>query len=127
MDQDSIFEELPMSLVQILAELKKSMSFKDTTAAGDIVLVGMKEGLLYGVVLDIIPNVKPEWWDVTFKLLIVPPVNLTWILRTPQMCGEIFTINGAEHFMIAMEIGQPKIPRPSTGKRPALSLIKRGK
>lgn len=116
-----------MSLAQVLAELKKSISFKETTAAGDIVLVGMKEGLLYGVVLDITPNVKPEWWDVSFKLLIVPPVNLTWILRTPQMCGEIFTINGVEHFMIAIEMEHPPKRRPNTGKRPALSLIKKEK
>jgi len=116
-----------MPLQQVLAELRKAITCKETTAAGDIILVGMKEGLSYGVVLDIIPNVKPEWWDVHFKLLEIPPVNLTWILRTPQMCGEIFTMNGEEHFMIAVEMETPIKPLQKPEGRAALSLVKKAK
>ena len=116
-----------MPLIQIFNELKKTIPFKETTAEGDIILVGIKQGLSYGIVLDIKPNVKPEWWDVHFKLLVIPPVNLTWILRTPQMCGEIFTMNGDEHFMIAVVIDIPKNPLQKQGRRAALSLVKRAK
>ena len=116
-----------MPLQQVLTELRKAIKCKETTAARDIILVGMKQGLSYGVVLDINPNVKREWWDVQFKLLVIPPVNLTWILRTPQMCGEIFTMNGEEHFMVAVEMGSPQKPLQKTGGRTALSLVKKAK
>ena len=116
-----------MPLIQILNELNKTIPFKETTAEGDIILVGMKQGLSYGVILEISPNVKREWWDVQFKLLVIPPVNLTWILRTPQMSGEIFTMNSEEHFMIAVEMGIPPKPLQKPGGRTALSLVKKTK
>ena len=116
-----------MPLIQIFNELKKTIPFKETTAEGDIILVGMKQGLSYGVILEISPNVKREWWDVQFKLLVIPPVNLTWILRTPQMSGEIFTMNSEEHFMIAVEMGIPPKPLQKPGGRTALSLVKKTK
>ena len=50
-----------MTLEEMLVELRKKITFKESTAAGDVVLVGMKPGLFYGVVLDITPNVKNEW------------------------------------------------------------------
>jgi hypothetical protein len=113
-----------MTLKEMLAELRKKITFKESTAAGDVVLVGMKPGLFYGVVLDIKPNVKKEWWDVSFKLLVMPPVDITWILRTPQMNGELFTINGEEHFMIAIDMGLQKQPLKKRGTRPVLSIVK---
>jgi len=116
-----------MPLIQIINELKKTIPFKETTAEGDIILVGMKQGLSYGVILEMNPNVKREWWDVQFKLLVIPPVNLTWTLRTPQMCGEIFTMNGEEHFMIAVEMGIPQKPLQKPDRRATLSLVKKAK
>ncbi|MCX5902599.1 MAG: hypothetical protein NTV89_03820 [Proteobacteria bacterium] len=113
-----------MTLEEMLAELRNKITFKKNTAAGDVVLVGMKPGLFYGVVLDIKPNVKKEWWDVSFKLLVMPPVDITWILRTPQMNGEPFTIGGEEHFMIAIDMGLQKQPLKKTGARPVLSIVK---
>jgi hypothetical protein len=113
-----------MTLEEMLAELRKKITFKESTAAGDVVLVGMKPGLFYGVVLDIKPNVKKEWWDVSFKLLVMPPVDITWILRTPQMNGELFTIGGEEHFMIAIDMGLQKPPLKKRGTRPVLSIVK---
>ncbi|MCX5895389.1 MAG: hypothetical protein NTZ51_06130 [Proteobacteria bacterium] len=113
-----------MQLDQILKELKQKISVKAETGVGDIVLVGMKPGLFYGVVQDIKSNIKKDWWDVHFKLLVIPPVDITWILRTPQMNGEIFTINGEEHFMIAVDIRPPvQLPKKG-GKKPVLTLIK---
>ena len=116
-----------MQLDQILTELKKVIKFKETTAEGDVILVGMKKGLSYGIVLDIKPNVKREWWDIRFKLLVIPPADLTWILRTPQMCGEIFTMNGEEQFMIAVEMDIPEKVQQKPGGRPALSIVKKSK
>jgi hypothetical protein len=113
-----------MALIEILTELRKKIAFKENTTAGDVVLVGMKPGLFYGVVLDITPDVKKDWWDVKFKLLVIPPADITWILRTPQMNGEIFTIGGEEHFMISIDTGRQPLPIKKTGPRPKLSIVK---
>ena len=113
-----------MALEEVLMELRKKIAFKENMAAGDIILVGMKPGLFYGVVLDISPDVKKNWWDVKFKLLVIPPADITWILRTPQMNGEIFTIGGEEHFMISVDTGQQHLPAKKTGLRPKLSIVK---
>ncbi|MCX8044935.1 MAG: hypothetical protein N3B18_12520 [Desulfobacterota bacterium] len=114
-----------MNMQTILATLKTRMSFKATTAAGDIVLIGMPTGLFYGVIHHIEPNIKKNWYNVFFKLLVVPPVDMTWILRTPQMTGEIFTINGQEHFMIAVDT-QPSQKNPSEeGKKTLKSKNRR--
>jgi hypothetical protein len=43
------------------------------------------------------------------------------------MCGEIFTMNGEEHFMVAVEMGIPQKPLQKTGGRTGLSLVKKAK
>lgn len=91
----------------ILDNLKKHIKFKDRTSPGDIILVGMPSGLFYGLVHEIDSNVKKNWYNVSFKLLTIPPLDITWILRQPQMEGEIFTINNEEHFMISVDITAP--------------------
>ena len=113
-----------MPLEELLAELRNKITFKEKTAVGDVVLVGMKPGLFYGVALEIKPDVKKDWWNISFKLLVIPPVDITWILRTPQMNGELFTIGGEEHFMIAIDMGLQKQPLNKREARPVLSIVK---
>ncbi len=91
-----------MHLKKQIADIKKHISLKDTTLAGDIVLVATPQGFFYAIVLDISPDYKKDWYAVCYTALVLPPVNVTWKLRGPQMCGEIFTINGEEHFMQAV-------------------------
>ena len=91
-----------MALDSKLADIKKYISLKQETHIGDIVLVGRADGIFYATVLDIIPDSKKNWYSVRFTMLVLPPVELTWKLRQPQMCGEIFTINAEEHFMAAV-------------------------
>ena len=119
-----------MELQTILQTLREHVPFKTTTGAGDIILVGMPSGLFYGVVQSIEPNIKKNWYNLNFKLLVVPPADMTWILRIPQMTGEIFTINGENHFVIAVDVACAQKPaeeqQPAT-KRPEprrLTLIK---
>ena len=40
------------------------------------------------------------------------------------MNGELFTINGEEHFMIAIDMGLQKHPLKKRGTRPVLSIVK---
>jgi len=119
-----------MKMQTILATLKTHMPFKSETVPGDIVLIGMPTGLFYGVVHSIEPNIKKNWYNVNFKLLVVPPTDMTWILREPQMTGEIFTINGQEHFMIAVDTRpsdktiERQPPQESPRPKRKLTLIK---
>ena len=51
LQEEMLFMDSSMPLIQIFNELKKTIPFKETTAEGDIILVGMKQGLSYGVIL----------------------------------------------------------------------------
>lgn len=120
-----------MKLDEVLQNLKKSMKFKDDTNTGDIILIGMKSGLFFGIVQDIEKNVKKGWWDVSFKLLVMPPIDVTWTLRFPQMSGEIFTMDNEEQFVIAIDTQRTektttkkRSPKPKAIKKGKLTLIK---
>lgn len=91
-----------MPFEEALEEIKKHISFKEDTFVGDIVLVGTPAGVAYAFIHTITQDIKKNWYNVTFSLLVMPPLELTWTLRQEQMSGEIFTINGEEHFMVAV-------------------------
>jgi hypothetical protein len=100
---------------KIVAELKQIIDFKDTTEAGDVVLIASKEPqmLIYAYVLDIVKDTarKDEWWNLQFKMLSVPLQKMTWTLRTPQMTGqEIFTMGGDEVFFKAIDLDSKVTP-----------------
>ncbi len=92
---------------EIIKDLKKLVSFKDTVAVGDIVLIAAKKPqmLVYGLVSDIVRDEakRDEWYHVSMHILSLPPRNVTWTLRQEQMSGqEIFTMDGEERFMKAV-------------------------
>jgi len=91
-----------MILESKLADIKKYISLKQETHIGDIVIVGTISDIFYATIRDIRLDIKKNWYSFHFTILAMPPVELTWKLRQPQMCGEIFTINGEEHFMAAV-------------------------
>ena len=103
-----------------IADLKKIISFKDTTDIGDIVLIAAQNPptLVYAFVLSIERDMsrKDEWWNVGLSMLTIPPQPaVKWTLRTPQMTGlEIFTMGGDERFVKAVDFGLAKTP--SKGK-----------
>ena len=101
-----------MALEEALQNIKKHIPLKKNTEVGDIVVVGTPGGIFYASVRDIRPDCKKDWYQVSLTILVMPPVNLTWTLRPPQMCGEIFTLNGEEHCMtaVALEHERPRNP-----------------
>jgi hypothetical protein len=104
----------------IIKELKKLVQFKDTTDVGDIVLIVAKKPqmLVYGLVYDITRDEtkRDEWWQVSMHMLSLPPRQVVWTLRTPQMTGlEIFTMEGEERFMKAISFETGKQPHPKKG------------
>jgi hypothetical protein len=115
-----------MKLDEVLENLKKNIKFKDDTNINDTILIGMKSGLFFGIVQEIESNVKKGWWDVSFKLLVMPPIDVTWTLRTAQMTGEIFTIDSEEQFVIAIDTQRTK-KRSQKKRAPKKKPIKKGK
>ena len=119
---------------KIVKDLQKLVPFKDTLAAGDIVLIAAKKPqmLVYGVISDIVRDEtkRDEWWQVSMQILSLPPRKVTWILRTPQMTGsEIFTMDGEQRFMKAVDFGRdtpPSGPKKTINKKetPALRRVK---
>ncbi len=111
---------------KMVSELKRIVAFKDDTVAGDVVLVaGIDPQLLvYALVLDITrdPTKRDEWWALSLLFLTVPPQKTTWMLRTPQMTGmEIFTMDGAQRFLKALDTGTHPLPRPKQSPAPMKS------
>ncbi len=118
---------------KIVSELKKVVPFKDTTEVGDIILIATKDPqmLIYAVVtsLERDESRKDEWWLIGLSLLSIPPQNVKWTLRTPQMTGmEIFTMGGEERFVKAVEfnktVEQPVV-KGSQDKKKKHPVIKR--
>jgi hypothetical protein len=93
---------------RFVLELKKLITFKDTTETGDVVLIAAKEPqmLLYAKITDIERDFsrKDEWWHVKMTVLSIPLQKMVWTLRTPQMTGmEVFTMGGEERFVKAID------------------------
>ena len=109
---------------KFVEELKKLISFKDTTEPGDIVLVAAKEPqmLVYAKVTDIERDLgrKDEWWHVHLSVLSIPPQNMVWTLRTSQMTGmETFTMGGEARFVKAVQFQKPLPAVPEADKAAA--------
>jgi hypothetical protein len=117
---------------KLITELKGIIDFKDTTEPGDIVLIVAKEPqmVIYAYVMTIEPdpNHKDEWWNLDLRVLAVPPQNMTWTLRTPQMTGmEIFTMGGEERFIKALNFTNNLPNNASTDGKKTTGFIKRVK
>ncbi len=119
---------------KIIKDLKKLVLFKDEIEAGDIVLIAAKKPqmLVYGLVSDIVRDdtKREDWWHVSMHILSLPPRKVNWILRTPQMTGlEIFTMDGEERFMKAINFGRKFTPagpenKKKDNEKPALRRVK---
>ena len=70
----------------------KSQEFNDV---GDVVLVHYQDQpTLYARIEAIGPDVKKDWYQVTFLFLTLPAQTVTWILRGNYINGETFTMGG---------------------------------
>ncbi len=112
----------------LIKELRNLVKFKTTTEPGDVVLIAAKEPqmILYAMVTGIERDAtrKDEWWQLHLTVLSLPPQQMTWTLRTPQMTGqEIFTMGGEERFVQAVAFSQPQPPEPATEKKEQNSKV----
>lgn len=96
-------------LHKLVDELRKAVPFKESTAAGDLVLIAADDPrmLVYALVESIEPDPgrKDAWWNVHMHVLTVPPRKTIWTLREPQFTGkEIFTMGGEQRFLQAVQL-----------------------
>lgn len=108
-------------LQKLVDELKEAVPFKDTTSAGDLVLIVADNPrmLAYALVESIEPDPgrKDTWWHVHMHVLTVPPRETVWTLREPQFTGkEIFTMGGEQRFVQAVQFGAPGTTAELPGK-----------
>ncbi len=120
----------------LVEELRKAVSFKNSTEIGDIVLIAIDSprSLLYARVKDFErdDSRREEWWHISLQLLTVPPQEVKWTLRRPQFTGqEIFTMGGDKRFIQAVDLNglQPDVPDETPGDKekkgkPKLQLLK---
>ncbi|MBN1350768.1 hypothetical protein JXJ21_15225 [candidate division KSB1 bacterium] len=78
----------------------------------DLILVTVEEKpAFFGRIEKIVPDVKKNWWQVTFLLLQVPLKVMTWILDDKQIRGEDFTMSG-----IPLRIERVEVPEEELDK-----------
>ena len=62
---------------------------------GDVVLIHYEDQpMLYGRIEAIEPDIKRNWYQVTFLILTIPSQVVTWILREEYINGATFTMGG---------------------------------
>ncbi|MCK4838374.1 MAG: hypothetical protein KAS94_06190 [Desulfobulbaceae bacterium] len=120
----------------LVEELRKVVSFKNSTEIGDIVLIAIDtpRSLLYARVKDFErdDSRRDEWWHISLQLLTVPPQEVKWTLRLAQFTGqETFTMGGDQRFIQAVDLNgiQPDVPDDAPGDKdkqakPKLQLLK---
>ncbi len=65
------------------------------TDMGDVVLVYVEDApAFFARIEEIVPDVKPQWYQVKLLVLQVPLLVITWILRRPYIDGDGFTMGG---------------------------------
>ena len=71
------------------------MKKQDFNDVGDVVLVHYQDQpTLYARIDAIEPDVKKDWYQVTFLFLTLPAQTVTWILKEAYINGEMFTMGG---------------------------------
>jgi hypothetical protein len=89
----------------------------------DLVLIHVdnKPGF-YARVEEIVPDVKPGWWQVTLLVLTFPLQVFTWILDDQQIEGADFTMGGTPLRLedLVSPVEQERIEKEKSEKERAL-------
>ncbi|MFC1862714.1 hypothetical protein ACFL1Z_02015 [Thermodesulfobacteriota bacterium] len=88
---------------------------------GDVVLIHYQDQpTIYARIESIEPDIKKNWYQVTFLLLSIPSQTVTWILREEYFNGASFTMGGVPMLIKGVEPAPqtkiPESPRPSSKK-----------
>ena len=86
---------------------------------GDLVLVHVGDTPGFFARIECInADVKTDWYQVTFLVLQVPVVEVTWILRQEYIDGAPFTMGGKK-MLIERVVAPPKQPPPEEERKSA--------
>jgi len=84
------------------------------TTENDLVLIHFEDNpLVFARVERIVPDAKPDWYQVTLLMLQVPLQTVTWILKDVYINGDTFTMNGKT--MRLEKVESPDDPREDRG------------
>ena len=88
---------------------------------GDVVLIHYQDQpTIYARIESIKPDIKKDWYQVTFLLLSIPAKQVTWILREEYFNGVSFTMGGVPMLIKGVKSFQEKKikkdPKPSLEK-----------
>jgi len=94
----------------------------------DVILVFIEDKpSFFARVEKIIADVKLGWWQVTFLVLHIPLVTVTWILDNEQIRGSDFTMQGtAIRIEKVVAPNQEEAPQPAS-EEPAPQKSKKAK
>jgi hypothetical protein len=83
----------------------------------DVVCVYIDEELaFFARIEEILPDTKPGWKRIRFKVLASPIKELVWILEPTQIDGESFTMSGTK-----VKIERLPAPIPEDEQEPSLT------
>ena len=86
---------------------------------GDLVLVHVEDAPGFFARIECIhADVKTDWYQVTFLVLQVPVIEVTWILRQEYIAGAPFTMGGKK-MLIERVVAPPKEPPPEKERNAA--------
>jgi len=93
---------------------------------GDVVLVHVEDSPAFFARIECISaDVKPDWYQVSFLVLQVPLVEVTWILREEYINGDSFVMGGKK-VVIERVVAPPKqLPPDQSRKSPERSPEKK--
>lgn len=107
----------------LLDEISKTVRFKKSVTAGDLIITNCANRPLYAIVDDIRENKQKKesgkWWDIDLYLLFIPPIKTTITVSTKQLAGqERWEVDGFERVFVPLDLG-------SIGaQKPQLRLVK---
>ena len=98
---------------KLIEQVRSIMKFHTSPNIGNLVIIVNEPNKtsFYGRIQNFTRDhtKKDEWWEVEFLILTVPPIIITWKLRTPQFSGkETFTMNGEEIFIAPIDLSSIK-------------------
>lgn len=95
----------------ILKDTSDRMVYKDITNEGDVILLILKNTLLWAVVSRIGDENEEGLREVIIKLLSIPPLEMHFHISNEQLDGEVpFTIENNNAYMKAIDFTKSYLP-----------------
>ena len=72
---------------------------------GDFSIIWLNNVATYAICTELVPDVKPNWFDVEFLVFDrIPPHSFGWKITYEHLAGEIFHINNVPIAIVPLEL-----------------------